>query len=42
MTGRVTVINGGTSGIGEECVRLFARRGERVVFTGPANRRRPP
>jgi meso-butanediol dehydrogenase/(S,S)-butanediol dehydrogenase/diacetyl reductase len=39
MTGRVTVISGGTSGIGEECVRLFARRGDRVVFTGTSEQK---
>jgi meso-butanediol dehydrogenase / (S,S)-butanediol dehydrogenase / diacetyl reductase len=34
MSGRVVVIVGGTSGIGEECVKVFARKGDRVVFTG--------
>ena len=34
IKGKITVISGGTSGIGEECVRLFARRGAKVVFTG--------
>jgi len=34
VEGKITVVSGGTSGIGEECVRLFARRGARVVFTG--------
>ena len=34
VEGKITVVSGGTSGIGEECVKLFARRGARVVFTG--------
>jgi meso-butanediol dehydrogenase / (S,S)-butanediol dehydrogenase / diacetyl reductase len=34
IKGKIAVISGGTSGIGEECVRLFAERGARVVFTG--------
>jgi meso-butanediol dehydrogenase/(S,S)-butanediol dehydrogenase/diacetyl reductase len=34
VEGQIVVVSGGTSGIGEECVRLFARRGARVVFTG--------
>jgi len=34
VEGKITVVSGGTSGIGEECVRLFAGRGARVVFTG--------
>jgi meso-butanediol dehydrogenase / (S,S)-butanediol dehydrogenase / diacetyl reductase len=34
INGKIAVISGGTSGIGEECVRLFAKRGAKVVFTG--------
>jgi meso-butanediol dehydrogenase/(S,S)-butanediol dehydrogenase/diacetyl reductase len=37
--GKITVVSGGTSGIGEECVRLFARRGARVVFTGTSEKK---
>jgi len=31
LTGRIAVVTGGASGIGEACVRLFAERGARVV-----------
>jgi meso-butanediol dehydrogenase/(S,S)-butanediol dehydrogenase/diacetyl reductase len=34
VEGKIAVVSGGTSGIGAECVRLFAQRGARVVFTG--------
>ncbi|MGA2547671.1 MAG: SDR family NAD(P)-dependent oxidoreductase [Rectinemataceae bacterium] len=33
IQGKVSVISGGASGIGEQCVRLFAKRGARVIFT---------
>jgi len=36
LSGKIAVINGGTSGIGEACVKLFARSGAKVVFTGTA------
>jgi meso-butanediol dehydrogenase / (S,S)-butanediol dehydrogenase / diacetyl reductase len=39
MSGRVVVIVGGTSGIGEECVKVFARKGDRVVFTGTSEKK---
>ena len=39
VKGKITVVSGGTSGIGEECVRLFARRGARVVFTGTSEKK---
>jgi meso-butanediol dehydrogenase/(S,S)-butanediol dehydrogenase/diacetyl reductase len=39
VEGKITVVSGGTSGIGEECVRLFARRGARVVFTGTSQKK---
>ncbi len=39
VEGKVTVVSGGTSGIGEECVRLFARRGARVGFTGTSEKK---
>jgi meso-butanediol dehydrogenase/(S,S)-butanediol dehydrogenase/diacetyl reductase len=39
VEGKITVVSGGTSGIGEECVRLFARRGARVVFTGTSEKK---
>ena len=32
--GKVVVISGGTSGIGEQCVLLFAKHGAKIVFTG--------
>lgn len=34
FTGKVVVVNGGTSGIGAEAVRLFCEAGARVFFTG--------
>jgi NAD(P)-dependent dehydrogenase (short-subunit alcohol dehydrogenase family) len=34
LKGQVAVITGGTSGIGEACVYLFAREGARVVLAG--------
>jgi len=39
VEGKITVVSGGTSGIGEECVRLFAKRGARVVFTGTSEKK---
>ena len=39
IKGKITVISGGTSGIGAECVRLFARRGAKVVFTGTSEKK---
>ncbi|MGA2478485.1 MAG: SDR family oxidoreductase [Spirochaetia bacterium] len=39
VKGKITVISGGTSGIGEECVRLFAQRGAKVVFTGTSEKK---
>lgn len=39
VEGKVTVVSGGTSGIGEECVRLFASRGAKVVFTGTSEKK---
>jgi meso-butanediol dehydrogenase/(S,S)-butanediol dehydrogenase/diacetyl reductase len=39
VKGKVVVVSGGTSGIGEECVRLFARRGAKVVFTGTSEKK---
>lgn len=34
LTDRIAVITGGTSGIGEAAVELFAKRGAKVLFTG--------
>ena len=34
MEGKVAVVTGGTSGIGEATVRLFVQEGARVVFSG--------
>jgi meso-butanediol dehydrogenase / (S,S)-butanediol dehydrogenase / diacetyl reductase len=34
IKGKIAVVSGGTSGIGEACVKLFAKRGAKVVFTG--------
>jgi meso-butanediol dehydrogenase/(S,S)-butanediol dehydrogenase/diacetyl reductase len=39
VEGKIAVVSGGTSGIGEECVRLFATRGARVVFTGTSEKK---
>jgi meso-butanediol dehydrogenase / (S,S)-butanediol dehydrogenase / diacetyl reductase len=39
VKGKITVISGGTSGIGEECVRLFVKNGARVVFTGTSEKK---
>jgi len=39
VEGKITVVSGGTSGIGEECVRLFAGRGAKVVFTGTSEKK---
>jgi meso-butanediol dehydrogenase/(S,S)-butanediol dehydrogenase/diacetyl reductase len=39
VEGKITVVSGGTSGIGEECVRLFAKRGAKVVFTGTSEKK---
>ena len=33
LTGKVTVITGGSRGIGEACVKLFAKAGSSVAFT---------